>query len=214
MKIPGALVRVGGFITSPRVYLSIAIHERRGPLEPLAYVILFSASKWGLRGLLVAGLAASAIGSFGVTPLEAVTDWAAPWLTSLLVYGAMAIGVLFELFLWFMWSLFAHALAKSFNGGGEYAHSLNAVGYAWVTDSASLASLLVAVASPRLALIALLGAFVAWVWKGVVVGIGMSEAHGISLGKGLASSFLPWLILAVVGSAIFFLATSWEAWWT
>lgn len=194
LKIPGFMVRMGGFVTSPRVFFNVVIHERREPLEPLLYVALFAIAKWGLSGVLITGLAESAMSSFGMTPFAALSE--ASWLRSLLVYGMILGGTVSELFAWFLWSLLAHAVAKVLKGGGGYMRSLNVLGYAWVADVAVVAALLFSTLFPPLLILCITVLIVSSVWKVVIAGIGLSEAHGFSLSKGLVSAVLPWLIMA------------------
>jgi len=203
LKLPSFIVKMGGFVTSPRAYFSIVVHERRDPLEPLAYVASFALAKWGLRGALTAGLIGSLLSGFTAPPF-AVSGLR--WLGGVVAYGTMLIGLLAELLTWAVWSVLAHAVSRALGGGGEFTHSLSALGYSWVADSAVVACLLIAVASPAAFMLALLGSFISLAWKVVVAGIGLSEAHGVSLSRGLVASAAPCLILGLLLLAVL-------AWW-
>ena len=191
--LKGAASRIGGIVLSPRETYSIMIHERRGLLEPLLLVVLFSAALGGLSGVALLG---SALGMLGMQMLG-------PPIYSLAVYAFIGLGAVAGVVTWLIWGLLTYVFAKLLDGAGTIGDTLTVLGYSWVVYFPLLVLLLACLASPlAVGVLTAMIALVIFIWQVAVAAMGLSEAHGFSVARGVASVLLPLVVTLVICFAL------------
>ncbi len=189
----GAASRVGGIILSPKETYSIVIHEKRGPLEPLLLVVLFSAALGGLAGVVLLGSALSIAGMQMLGfPVYSFT-----------VYAFIGIGAVAGAIAWIIWGLLTYVFAKLLGGAGTIGDTLTVLGYSWVVYFPLLILLLACLAAPlTVGILTAMIALVIFIWQIAVAAMGLSEAHGFSVARGVASVLLPLVVILVICFAL------------
>ncbi len=197
IDIVSVLADLGGLITSPRQTFRIIFAEKRGLLPAVVVFLvmvtvqsLVTVSNFIARFL---GLTESFLGGFGGS-LSA-------FIGLLGVAGMIIVGTIF----WLILGLLTHAFARFLGGKADIEKALIVLGYAKVSFfiyvilafAAIFTSFLV---SLGLLIVGYLISVVLWV---IVASTGVSEAYGISMGRGLASVILPFIVLATIPFLMF-----------
>ena len=199
------LADLGGLIVSPRQTFKIIFAEKRGLLQPTLILLVMMAALSLVTIANVAirfmGLASSLIGGLG---------GALSAFLGLVSVAGMVIG---SVILWFILGLLTHVFAKIFGGKGDVEKAFTVLGYATVSFFIYVILGFIGLftnflVSIGLLMVGLLVSAILWI---IVASVGVSEAYGVSLGRGLASVILPLIVLSLIPllMALPFMFTAW-----
>ena len=184
--------RIGGLIISPKDTVKILVHERRGLLEPLMIVLLFSIVKWTALSLAFRHLLNYMVGWIEITPFTVITKFIFDWLFAL----GVALGIIYDLVIWILFSLGVYMMTKLVKGSGDFEDTMAVIGYAHVSKVFMIIPLIMAPFAPVMSLFLSLALyFVSLILLVYITAIGVSEIHGLSFEKAIIVTIIPPLVV-------------------
>jgi len=186
------LADLGGLIVSPRQTFKIIFAEKRGLLQP-ALILLVMMTVLSL--VTIANVAIRFMGF--VSPFMGGFGGVLSAFLGLISVAGMVIG---GAILWLILGLLTHVFAKVFGGKGDVEKAFIVLGYATVSFFIYVILGFIGLFTNFLISIGLLtvGLLISVILWIIVASVGVSEAYGISLGRGLASVILPLIVLSLI----------------
>lgn len=200
------LADLGGLITSPRQTFKTIFAEKRGLLQPILLLLVMTTV---LSLVTIANIVIRFMGFF--SPFMRGFSGAIYVFIGLISVVGMIFG---SIVLWLILGLLTHVFAKILGGKGSIEKALVILGYATVSFFIYVVLGFVGLFTNFLISIGLLtvGLLISAILWAIVASIGVSEAYGISLGKGFASVILPLLVISLIPFLLILHSMSW-AWW-
>ncbi len=203
----------GGVLLAPREWFKVILSEGGGFKEAFLTVLVFGTIKW-----------ASIISSLRhfVRYFVPVTVPVPMGLIGDLVRTAgallFAVGIIADFIVWLLWGLVAYILMRLMGGAGDLEPTMAVLGFTWIFMVPALVPLALTPWYPLSGIVvALFVRLLTYLWSFYVAGMGLSEAHGVNLARGILAvilpAFLPIALILLAAAAKVLLSTKLLLWW-
>jgi len=195
--------KIGGLLVKPDETVTALLHGAGNFAESVAIVLFFSTTLWVSIALHINRIASAAL---TIVPLEA-SILASRLATPAIIGGIVFIGLTHDLVNFLAGGVVVHFVASVLDGAGDMGQVIVLNGYTWVALVFLLAGSIAVAFSFIAGLLVLLALLpLTWIWHIYLLARGVSESHGITMGRAFIAAIswdlLKILVLAVLAKVV------------